>query len=285
MESYEMLKRVMRELSAFLHWFVRSKTAIVLVVILLLLIPGYVFYLIVVVPVSTCERDFFPGDTSGVVLSGLEPDSTQEILETVQTIGALEMEKAFLGSLLTLSKEDSVYLNLNLADSLLLLEIKGVPVRACSLTDIRVTWQLQCLNQSQLLHWVSQPFIGRADLSTIPKIRYMIKQAPKDTNEAAQQNTRPIPPDTSSVYFTLYFDRHLAIEVEQTEDPYEGEEGVIRTYQKKRQHALRSETMRAVLHRSSPEPEIVIRLKVSKADARAIYRGIPVHAGLALKLQ
>lgn len=285
MKPLEIVKRVFREIYGFFLWFSRSKPAISLAALLTFLLPVYVFYQAVILPASSCEREFSSGDTTEVELPGISQDSNLEILQTVKDIGILELEKAYLSDLFTLAKRDSAYLNLNLTDSLLLLEIKGVTVRVCPLTEIRITRRLRCLNQSQLLQWVSQPFYGRADLSTIPKIRYVIKEAPKDTNEAALQSARPIPADSSSVYFTLYFDRNLTLEVEQREDPYEAEKEGIARYHKSIRKAIRQRTMRAILHRSTPEPEMLIRLTLSKTDARAIYRGIPVHPGLALKLQ
>jgi len=285
MRPSAIIKRVLKEIYHFLSWFSRSKPAMILAIVLFLLLPVYVFYLAIVVPASSCDSDFATGDTTLIELPGIDPDSSQGILETVKAIGNLELEKAYLANLLELSQQDSAYLYLNLSDSLLNMEVQGVTMRSCTLTDIRVTRRLRCLNQSQLLNWVSTPFMGQADLSTIPKIRYVVKEAPKDTNEAALQSAKPIPPDSSSVYFTLYFDKHLTIEVGQNEEPYDEEEEIIDIYQEGIQSVIRSETMRAILHGSSPEPQILIRLQVSKADARAIYRGLPVHPGLALKLQ
>lgn len=285
MRPSAILKRVLKEIYDFLSWFSRSKPAMILAIVLFLLLPVYVFYQAIVVPASSCDSDFATGDSTLIELPGIDPDSSQGVLEAVKAIGNLELEKAYLTSLLKLSQQDSAYLNLNLSDSLLIMEVQGVTMRSCTLTDIRVTRRLRCLNQSQLLNWVSTPFKGQADLSTIPKIRYMVKEAPKDTNEAALQSAKPIPPDSSSVYFTLYFDKHLTIEVGQFEDPYDDEDEVIGRYQKDVERAIRSETMRAVLHGSSPDPDILIRFQVSKDDARAIFRGLPVHPGLALKLQ
>ncbi|MBN1199742.1 MAG: hypothetical protein JXA23_10355, partial [Bacteroidales bacterium] len=260
MKPLEKVRKVFREIYGFFLWFSRSKPAIILAVVLTFLLPVYVFYQAVILPASTCEREFSSGDTTEVDLPGISSDSSQDFLQTVKNIGELELEKAYLSDLLVLSKQDSAYLNLNLTDSLLLLEIKGVTVRTCPLTEIRITRRLRCLNQSQLLQWISQPFQGRADLATIPKIRYVVKEAPKDTSEAALQSAKPMPPDSSSVFFTLYFDRNLTIEVEQREDPYEGEEEEIARYHERIQNAVRQRTMRAILHRSAPEPEILIRL-------------------------
>lgn len=284
MKPVVMIKRALREIYGFILWFSRSKPAVILSVVLAFLLPAYVLYQAVILPASTCGREFSAGDTTEVELPGISSDSSRQILQSVNGIGKLELEKAYLSGLLTLSRQDSAYLNLNLADSLLLLEIKGVTVRVCPLKEIRITKRLRCFNQYQLLQWVSQPFHGRAELSTIPKIRYVVKEAPKDTSEAALQSAMPVASDSSSVFFILYFDRNLAIEFEQAEDPYETEEEAITQYHENIQRAIRQSTLSAILHRSVPEPQILIRLTISKADARAIYRGLPVFPGLVLKL-
>ncbi|MBE0647175.1 MAG: hypothetical protein IH596_05255 [Bacteroidales bacterium] len=285
MDLSKILRLIWNEIHDFIIWFAHSKPAIIVALFLTLLLPAYVFYLAVVSPASSCDHDFPTADTTEMALVGLDVDSSQMILQKVDTIWDLELDKAYLSNMLLLSFQDSAYLNLNLPDSLLHMEIKGVPVRECRLTDIRVTKRLRCLNKSQLLQWISTPFLGRADHSTIPKIRYVVKEAPKDTSEAALQNAGPLPADSSSVFFIVYFNRHLAIEVRQREEPYDYEEEVLGSYEKEIQGAVRSKTMQAVLAGLSPEPEILIRLEVSKADARAIYRGLPAYPGLALKLQ
>lgn len=266
-------------------WFYHSKPAVIAALLLTLLLPAFVFYKAVVIPASSCDRDFPSTDTAATSFGELNPDSSDFILEKVKAIANMELEQAYLTNLLLLSQQDSAYLDLDLADSILRMEIRGVTVRECRLSDIRVTKRLRCLDQSQLLHWISTPFLSRSEFSTIPKIRYMVKEAPKDTNEAALQSSKPIPSDTSSVFFTLYFNRHLALEIRQSEEVYEHESDAIDAYEAQIREKVRNQTMHALISGTSPEPEILIRIEVSKADARAIYRGIPVFPGLALKLK
>jgi hypothetical protein len=175
-------------------------------------------------------------------------------------------------------------MTLNQNDSMLNLEINGVVVRSCPVTEIFVSRRLNKVDHEQILSWVSTPFNLESDLSSIPKIPYVIKEAPKDTLEAQAQSSIPLPPDTSSVYFTLYFDRNLVVEIEQSEPPDDIDLEVIKSYFKAKDQTFRQEAMSAALHVRPPKQDIYLRLKVSPADARAIYRGIPVNASLALKL-
>ncbi|MFH1297577.1 MAG: hypothetical protein ABIJ04_09930 [Bacteroidota bacterium] len=284
MEEQGLLKRIIGEIQSYFTWVRQTRKALGVSVILLCMLPVYVFYVTVIFPVRRCGCDFPPADSVRIEAPAIDPDTNQDALEQVKVIRSLELESAYLESLLTLSQQDSSYLNLDLADSLLVIMIKGVPVRSCSLSEIRVSRQLRCLDQAQRVLWIAAPFLAERDMSTIPKIRYINKQAPKDTIEAAMQSDAPIPSDTSSVYFTIYFNRYLVVEINQVEEPYDVEKRVINRYRREKQQTIRRETWQAFLHLTTPEPEIRIRLTLSKDDARAIYRGIPVHPGLALKL-
>lgn len=284
MERQEFSKRVFPSADAWFSWFLHSRTAIAIFLIVLCILPVYVLYITVILPVRSCGCDFPPVDSVRAEMPVIDPDSNPETFEMARQVGALEMTSAGLGSQLNLSRQDSAYLNLDLSGNMLTLMIKGVPVRSCSLHMVRVSRQLRCLDRAQLVHWITVPFISQKDISTIPKIRYVNKKAPRDTIEAALMGSAPMPADTSSVYYTIYFDRHLVVQVEQSEEPYETERDVIKKYRRDCRQAVRKTTMRALFHHSSPDPGILVRITMSKADARAVYRGLPFRTGLSLKL-
>jgi len=276
------IRKVLREVYLFIRWFFGTRSAPGLFLAVSLILPLYVFYFTVILPAGTCSGDFPVADTLHTEIPEMDQDTLEKVMEQIGIVDKLEQKEAYLDNLLILARQDSVVMNLNLADSVLTLEIRGVPVRVCPLADIRVTRLIRCMDQTQILSWISEPFTGTASLATIPKIPYVIKEAPKDTNEAALQNAKPLPPDSSSVFFTLFFDRQLVVEVEQTEEPYKEEKEIIEGYGREREQRIRTETIRSLLHGTSPEPEMLIRLQVSKADARAIYRGIPVLPKMTL---
>jgi len=273
-----------REIQSYFTWIRHTPTALCISLILFCILPAYVFYVVVILPVRTCGCDFPPVDSVRMAVPASDPDTNPDSREQKKVIRSLELESAYLESMLSLSKQDSAYLSLNLADSLLVILIKGVPVRSCSLTEIRISRQLRCLDQAQRVRWIAEPFLAERELSTIPRIRYINKQAPKDTMEAALQSAAPMPPDTSSVYYTIYFNRYLVVEINQSEEPYDMKKKIINRYRREKQQVINRETWQAFLHRTSPEPRILIRLTLSQADARAIYRGTPVQTGLVLKL-
>jgi hypothetical protein len=212
-----------------------------------------------------------------------EPDEETQI--RIRSAEELEFEKAFLENRIKLAKaSDSVCLSIDLIDSVIYLDINGVTIRKCPLERIGYSRFLDLANHNEKLSWISEPFYLEDQIATIPKIPYIIKAAPKDTLEAQEQNSQPLPVDTTTVYFTLYFQRNLAIEVMQSEPPHHADKKLIRKYGKACKNYSQKRTSRAVLRGQVPESLIQITLEVSQADARAIYRGIPHDASLALRL-
>lgn len=278
------IRRVTRECSQYFSWLMHNKKMITVAVIVALALPLWVVVQIVILPATSCGKGFPSGDTISEPHSLSDSIPEEEYMHYAREIGRMEREKAYLHNLISLARQDSVYMALNLADSTLRLQIKGVTVRTTKLHGIQVTRRLRCLNEGQLLHWVSSPFMANRDMSTIPKIRYIIKEAPKDTAEASGQSTQPLMPDTSAVHFTLYFDRHLVVEINQLPDSASGDPTVIEAYLSRKRETSRKEALHALLHFTYPPPEMLIRLSVTKADARAIYRGTPVFPRLALKV-
>jgi hypothetical protein len=135
-----------------------------------------------------------------------------------------------------------------------------------------------------MLPWISEPFTLERDLSTIPKSPIVVKQAPKDTIEAAKMSTKPAPPDSTNVLFTFYFDRNLVLEVEQA-DPFEvGATEKVENYRKiKRQESTRSVFQMLRKPQQTDQP-MMIKLLISEVEARAIYRAVPTKTHLVLKL-
>jgi hypothetical protein len=272
--------------TSFFRWFFHRKLAILIFLLLLLALPAYVYYVTVYIPTHT--PGYMPANSTGENRKDtLEiPGSLdQATLDTVRLIGTMELEKAYIKNRLALSQTDSVYMGIDLKNKQVNLEIKGVVVRTCPIVSAEISKRLHDIGHDQLLDWISTPFDLKGDLSTISKIPYVIKAAPKDTLEAQAQSSIPKSVDTTAVLFTLYFNRNLVVEIEQSEELKPGDLLIIAPYNEIKDKEYRQQALQAAMRFRPPVHEFYIRLKVSAADARAIYRGIPVHATMALRLQ
>jgi hypothetical protein len=279
-----MIRKLTAPVRSGIRWLFPTRAAIVVFLALGLLLPLYILIFSTVMPVVTYRHAPAPADTSrrDPANPPVSTETSPEIKSRIHMVQEDELDKAFLQNRYTLARKDSIYLCLNLSDSVLTMEIKGVVVRSCRLADLWSSRRLDCLDHEQRLRWCSTPFTLKSSLATIPKTRYVIKQAPKDTIEAALQDSKPMPPDTSTVFFTLYFNRNLVIDVEQTEPPFDTDRNMIRSYYRTKNNLMRQQALNALLQFTAPNPTITFHLRMSKADALAIYRGIPVKSQLAL---
>jgi hypothetical protein len=281
MERPDWLRNAVNSARSFFIWFRRRKRIVTLFILLAVLPPVYVLVQSVVLPANKSLRLYAETDT---LSSKMRSDPGDSILMIARETGELELEKSYLQNRVTLSRFDSAYLTINLPESLLTLELQGIVLRECPIKEYEISRRFKVMDHDQLLKWLSAPAKVRTSISTIPKIRYVLKEAPKDTLEAALQSDKPIPPDTTAVFFTLYFDSFLVIEVEQEEPLKKGEQKLIRQYFAAKHDSLRRQAVHSLFH-STPDYGMHIRLTVSQADARAIYRGIPVFSGASLKIR
>lgn len=197
----------------------------------------------------------------------------------------LKSEEMFLQSRLLQAKTDSIGLVLNLVDSSLSLSIRGVIVRECQIYDFKLSRSFKHLKVNHnLFNWLARPFILQQDWATIPKVPIKIRKAPKDTIEAKKYKLEPVTLDKPDVHCTMQFDRHLLIRIHQIES--NSVWGKIRKgYLNIRLYFSRiMHTLQAFLHFNMPHHSVWIELKLSRNDALAVYRALPNHAALALRL-
>jgi len=271
---------------SFFRWFFHRKLAILIFLLLLLAFPAYVYYVTVYLPSKAVVTlaSAIPGENRQDTLA-VPGQLDQATRDSLRVIGAMELERSYAKNRLALSQSDSVYMGIDLKNKEINLEIKGVVVRSCPIVSIQMSKNLHNSTHDELLNWVSTAFELQHDLSTISKIPYVIKAAPKDTLEAQAQSSIPVSSDTSVVMFTLYFNRDLVLEIEQSEEPKPGDEPLLLYYNGIKDSIYRQQAIQSVMRFQPPESDIFLRLKVSAADARAIYRGIPIQASMALRLQ
>ncbi|MCK9401491.1 MAG: hypothetical protein M0Q51_16050 [Bacteroidales bacterium] len=277
----------MNSIGSFFKWFGRNRRIQVIFIILVLSLPLFLIIYGIILPVrnykpSPASSTVAMGSTDTTGIASVRIDDAQ--LAEVRTIIRKENEKAFQKNRLSLAEKDSIYMVLDLPDSLLILEIKGVAVKKTKILDMEISNRFALIPHENLLPWISEPFTLARDLSTIPKSPIVIKQAPKDTIEAAKTSSAPQLPDSTGVFYTFYFDRNLLVEVEQANPPEEDVMERVKAYRS----IKRKESTRSVIHmlkkpQQNDQP-MMIKLVVSDVDARAMYRAVPTKTHLILKL-
>jgi hypothetical protein len=276
----------MSSVGKFFKWFWHNHRIQVIFIILVISIPSFLIIYGIVLPVKnykpTPSSTTVPLGADSVDAGSVSLDDTQ--LAQVRNIIRKEDERAFEKNRLDLAEKDSIYMVLDLPDSLIILEIKGVPVKKTKIMDMEVSNRFAIIPHENLLPWISEPFTLKHDLSTIPKSPIVVKQAPKDTIEAAKESSLPRAPDSTGVYYTFYFDRNLVLEVGQSNPPEADVMDRVKAYRQiKRQESTESVIQRLKNPEQTDQP-MTIKLVMSDVDARAIFRAVPTNTKLILKL-
>jgi len=277
----------MNPIKSFFKWFGRNRRIQVIFIVLVFSLPVFLIIYGIVLPVknykpspSSSITEAVINDTTGAGNIWLDDAQLAEVKKIIQK----ENEKAFQQNRLALAEKDSIYMILNLPDSLLILEIKGVTVKKTRLLDLEISNRFALISHENLLPWIAEPFTLERDLSTIPKSPIVVKQAPKDTIEAAKMSTKPAPPDSTNVFYTLYFNRNLVLEIEQA-DPIEvGATEKVKTYFNIKRKELTRSVFQMLKKPQQTDQPMLIKLVVSEVEARAIYRAVPAKTHLVLKL-
>lgn len=192
--------------------------------------------------------------------------------------------ETLLRSRYNLSSDDSIYLVLDLTNKIARLEMKGIPLHDSNIKEVWISNSIKMFHTEALLKWLSQPFTLRNAQSTIERVQFLVKNAPKDTIEANKMETQPAPRKTEDVYVVMNFDRNLQLVIQQAEIS----EGV----DKQRIDSLKNvifkrETEKSLkalstLKRDAIQPRIVITLP--KSDAVAIYRALPQKLKMVVRM-
>lgn len=270
----------------FFKWFWRNRRIKVFFIIFTLALPIFLLIYGIVIPVKNYKPN--PVSTSQSTPAGEENGGSVSLTdaekEVVKTIIQKENLKAFQQSRLTLAAIDTIYAVLDIPGKSINLEIKGVTVKKAPITEIEISNKFGLISHENLIPWISEPFTLEKDLATIPQSTMIVKQAPKDTIEAQKQSAKPEPPDSTNVYYTLYFDRNLVIEVEQSNPFEKWETEKVITYKNiKKQESTRS-VFRMLKNPQQTDQPMVIRFKLNDSDAKSIYRAFPLKSRLILKL-
>lgn len=199
---------------------------------------------------------------------------------------SLRLEDTYADLLLELSKKDSIMITIDLRDSLVDLLIKGVPVRRCRISSYSMSQAIPHVARRDSLHtWLFPPFQLLSQTATIPKSPIRIMDAPKDTVEAEAMAGQEIPIENNDVHFTLQFNRNLTVRIEQEQPPSNtGEFKKKFAFDMERIFAEARATLKNLKAKKVPEHKLWIQLAVSREDAKAIYRAIPVKLQMALFL-
>ena len=183
-------------------------------------------------------------------------------------------QKAWLQSKTLMAETDSIYLTINLEDSIADLAINGVVVHSSPIIRYRLSRIFKRGNEAVLYTMLSTPLSIVSSRSTIRKEPLMIKMAPKDTSEY-QPDVIPDTTHTQPVNFILNMNEGIRLFFYQG-DPASPGDRFARFLFDFRQRAMDTwAAIKRIAVLKVPDYHPYIKLYISRGDNRIIYRAIP----------
>ncbi|MBK9291582.1 MAG: hypothetical protein IPM52_08145 [Bacteroidetes bacterium] len=255
-------------------WLPRQRGLFVLFFLLLISIPLALTVFLVVLPVINApllptEAELNEADTNDRHLASTWDKAS------LRMIAAKELEQLMMKNRLALASRDSIYLILDLNDSTVTVEIKGLPVHKVRAEAMYVSNRIRKASHSALLRWLDQPFSLQQELATIARTPILIIDAPKDTSEAARLPRKPLEPEKDFVQYSLLFDRQLLLEIRQSEPPLPEDADSLANYRYRYDTTFNRPLLQRFINPFPADGLIKIKLSVPQEDARTIYRAMP----------
>lgn len=215
---------------------------------------------------------------------GYKPDEKNKTDERIFSDSAyLELlkVKGYNQARIAMAETDSIYLSINLADSTTDLEISGVSVHTSHISRMNISKMLSYGNEYVLTTMFSKPLTITRDFSTIKKMPLVIKMAPKDTSEF-KPDIIVDTTDYEPVNFIMQVDDGLRIYVYQEEKLNRGDGRQQFLFDMHiRLHNL-ADSFKKICVFKVPEYNPYIKIRVPRADAKIIFRGLPAHGQIAI---
>ncbi len=210
-----------------------------------------------------------------------EKTKVDERIFTDSTYLNLLKEKSFLQSRISMAETDSIYLSINLVDSVINLEISGVSVLASKTREQHISKLLQSGDEYIISSLLSKPMTIKKDYSSIQKEPLMIKMAPKDTSEY-QPDIIPDTADYEPVNYIMEMDNGIVVYIYQEEKLNPGDNFHRFAFDLKYRLKNALISLKSTCTLKVPEYHPFIKIRLSRADAKRIYRALPVHGQIAV---
>jgi hypothetical protein len=198
----------------------------------------------------------------------------------VNYINTSDNHISFLKARLAMAVSDSVCLSLNLKDSLVLLELKGVEVYRAKISSYDISPVFDRIRPEIIQSWIENPFTTERLFSSIPRQVILPKKAPEDTTALAAPLSLPDTVHREAVCFQLYLDRGVRLQILESNAPHdEAFKNFQRTLRTEKTKSLTGSLFRFEV----PEYNPWITIEIPGRKAKTILRSLPVHAKVAIR--
>ncbi len=192
-------------------------------------------------------------------------------------------EKSYFQSRVAMAETDSIYLTIDIPDSVVNLEISGVAVHRTKIRKIKISKILREGDDFIISTLLSRPFTINNNISSIEKEPLMIKMAPKDTSEY-QPDIMPDTADYEPVNFIMDVENGIRILVYQADKLKPGDGRHLFWFDLRYRFRNTLESFKSIFIFKIPEYHPYIKLRLPRDDAKIIYRALPGNGQIGVSL-
>ncbi len=199
-------------------------------------------------------------------------------------LDSLIRERAYKEALLKLAESDSIQLVVNLSDSTVGLHIKGVPIHQTRISEFSKDKFLEKLPLMQEIRLFSLPLPVLSQYATIVKEPVVVRHAPKDEEEAAENAWQPdtLVQKPAFAAFSAEYGIQIIFEQDRVES-FRDRWKKFGFYSHLRTRKAAGAVKNFFLF-SGQEYQPVLTIQLPVDDLRAIYRALPDSTLIVLKL-
>lgn len=198
-------------------------------------------------------------------------------------------EKAWIESRLKMAAGDSIGLSIDLEQSRIQLEIKGVVILSTKIRDFSISGFFQKMNGNVYFNTFGTPLTIQQFESSIAKNPFKIVQAPKDTIAAQAAADAAAKKDSladENVFWTVKFDRDFELNIQGIDSIAEAQSKykLGKGFEFERDLRNIAKSFEHILKFSKPvyTPEILI--SIPENEAKAILRALPRKALVTIRI-
>lgn len=205
-------------------------------------------------------------------------------IKSHEDFSIISREIAFKKSLMEASKSDSIYMVIDLGDSSLQLHIKGVPIHYTKMSQVAIDSWLTEMPTAYFNYLYANPMTITLERSTIVKEPVVVREAPKNPEEAAVNAYQPDTLIQNPAFVEFELSQNLLLILEQYPDVYEIDTKARKQFSRDRMSRNLSNKLSSVTHLKIPHYQPQIKMSLPVKDLRAIYRALPKNVSIILHL-
>ena len=223
-------------------------------------------------------RKLTPHSEPGTLSAGTAKAGIPEYPE----ISGFIRQKGYLESCLKMAAKDSIGLTIDLRDSIVSLEISGIPVHTCKINTLHTDRFFYALNNSTTAALFSRPLVVEKHHGSIVKEHVFVRKAPRDTIEAARNVFTPDTVYRTPAFVTMEFNHGIRLILEERgrKTAKWSIRFLLHHAGNRISHAGKS--IFSILSFKVPVYEPEIRIGLPGKEVRTIYRALPEKANVTI---